>query len=119
MQPDVKEQRITGGQVRVGGFYTVDLGELEKGFGLVPMQVSPGSVSAEYDRNGIWSVDSRNNCLVRQKNPGKDTVGDVRIRYKVLDTFSGSGAFATVCGVPKGNMITRWNSVSGVALKGS
>mmetsp|Transcript_11672 Transcript_11672/g.15839 ORF Transcript_11672/g.15839 Transcript_11672/m.15839 type:complete len:92 (+) Transcript_11672:1048-1323(+) len=81
-----------------------------------------GGPSAEFDRDGIWSVDSRNNCLVRQRNPGKDTVGDIRIRYRVLNQFeqAASGAIsATVCGVPRGNQIQKWGSLNGVVIKGT
>lgn len=102
---------ISGGQVRVGGFYTVGLHYLETAFGLTQLRDlrMQGGPTAEFDRNGIWQVDSVNNCLVRQRNPGKTTVGDIRVRYKVLQDFSrvGSGQVtATVCGVPQGNTIT-------------
>jgi len=38
MRPNISNERITGGQVRVGNFYSVAVSELEKAFGLVDLK---------------------------------------------------------------------------------
>lgn len=76
---------------------------------------------AEFSRNGIWSIDSKNNCLVRQRNPGKDTVGDVRIKYRVIEQFQNIGRsdiWATVCGIPNGERISQWDRVKNSIMAG-
>ena len=84
----MNSERFNSSNVRVGNFYSVDKHDLEMAFGtsVATREILHGSPAmAQFDRNGIWQIDSRNNCLVRQKNPGKDTVGDVRIKYRVID----------------------------------
>ena len=116
----MRDETIHGGQVRVGNFYTVRLGDLERAFGRTQLR-SLNAPSAAWDRNGVWAVDSRNGCLVRQRNPGKDTVGDIRIKYEVLQEFDrGSGSvYASVCGVPGGNAIHPWSALSCSVQKGA
>ena len=115
---------LTGGScVRVGPYYTVDVHEIEKGFGLTKLTnlFKHGRISTEQDRNGIWQHDSGNSRLVRQRNPGKDTIGDIRVTYRVLNQFDGIGSrevTATVCGVPQGNRITNWGPLSGSVMAG-
>ena len=122
--PDVHDETIHGGQVRVGNFYTVGLSDLERAFGrtqLRDLRQPGGAPSAEWDRNGVWAVDSRNGCLVRQRNPGKDTVGDIRIKYEVLQDFDRAhtgGVYVSVCGVPGGNSIHPWRILSCSVQKG-
>ena len=48
---------ISGGScVRVGPYYSVDVHEAEKGFGLTKLRdlFKHGPISAEFDKNGIW-----------------------------------------------------------------
>ncbi len=40
---------------------------------------------ARVDPDGIWSYDETNHSLIRQKVPGEDTVGDLRVSYEVLN----------------------------------
>ena len=39
------------------------------------------------DPNGTWSFDAEDKVIRREKVPGKDTPGDLRVAYKVLDAF--------------------------------
>ena len=72
--------------MRVGDYYSVNLHDLEKAFGTTKLDMAKNAnISAEFDRNGIWEKDSQNNRLVRRKNPGRDTIGDIRVSYRVLN----------------------------------
>ena len=76
--------------MRVGDFYSVNLHDLEKAFGTTQLtdMSKHAKISAAFDRNGIWEKDSHSNRLVRRKNPGRDTIGDIRVSYRVLNQFS-------------------------------
>ena len=76
--------------MHVGDFYSVNLHDLENAFGTTKLteMAKHAKISAEFDRNGIWEKDSQNNRLVRRKNPGRDTIGDIRVSYRVLNQFS-------------------------------
>ena len=68
VRPDLNSEVLaTGANVRVGSYYSVDVNELEKGFGLTKLKnmFKHAPISTEFDKNGIWSHDSSNSCLVR------------------------------------------------------
>ena len=99
------------------------MNEVEKAFGLTKLNnmFKHAPLTSECDKNGIWSHDSRNGCLVRQRNPGKDTVGDLRVSYRVLREFEGIGSrevWASVCGIPTGNRMTTWGPLKGSLMPG-
>ena len=102
----------------------MDLNDLKDAFGLRKLQdiFAHGQLSAEFDKSGIWAVDSKNHCIVRQRNPGKDTVGDVRVSYQVLNQFEmvrSGHVQASVCGVPQGNRIVRWPKLTSSVMSGT
>ena len=43
---------------------------------------------APTDEDGMWSFDHFTSMIKRQREPGKDTPGDLRISYKVSNCFS-------------------------------
>ena len=124
MRPDVQAEIFTESNVRVGDFYSVDIHDLSSAFGTVvaTKELIEGTPAmAEFNRNGIWAIDRACNCLVRQRNPGKDTVGDVRIKYRVLNQFNNIGrsdVWATVCGIPNGERISKWDRLNNSIMAG-
>ena len=42
-----------------------------------------GPLTAQPDPMGKWGYDRQNNCIVRMKEPGKTTIGDIRIKYYI------------------------------------
>ena len=115
VRPNVHSERIGGGQIRVGD-YQVNQGDIESAFGLRKLTdlFKHGQCNVANDREGIWQHDSRNSCLVRQRNPGRDTVGDVKVSYRVINL----GPRATVLGIPNGNRLDRWSSLSTSVMAG-
>lgn len=125
MRPDVHSEVFQGGsQVRVGSYYSVAINELEKGFGLTKLTDLDKHCrpSAEFSRHGIWQSDGVESRMIRQRNPGKDTIGDLRVSYRVLTGFDQIGkreVTASVCGIPNGNKITNWHRLTGSVCPGS
>ena len=121
--PDIQEERLANSAVRVGMYYSVNVESLIQGFGTTRLinLFKHGTVTAEFDRNGIWAYDSKNGHLTREKNPGKSTVGDVRVSYRVIKGFEDIGTkevWASVCGIPHGNQITSWSNVKQLVMPG-
>lgn len=57
VHPDVSSECFQGGQVRVGTYYSVDLNAVKNAFGLHQLTnlFQHGKLTAEFDKNGIWS----------------------------------------------------------------
>lgn len=47
------------------------------------MYIGSDKISALVDSKGIWMYDKNENCFVRQRNPGQDTIGDIRVTYLI------------------------------------
>ena len=120
---DIKKELFANSSVRVGIQYSVSVHEFIKGFGTTRLTdlYKHAPVTAEFDRSGIWAYDSKNGYLIREKNPGKTTVGDVRVSYRVLKGFNeihSKEIWASVCGVPDKNQIVQWNPLKQVVMPG-
>ena len=121
--PEVQSERIANKSVRVGLYYNISVDDLVQGLGTtrIDNMFKHAPVTAEFDRNGIWAHDSKNGYLVRQRNPGKSTVGDLRVSYSVVkgfDAYGKSDIWVSVCGVPNGGEIRPWSSVSKMIMPG-
>ena len=40
-----------------------------------------GPLQAQKDPQGVWGYDRQSNAIVRMKNPGQTSIGDIRVRY--------------------------------------
>ena len=85
-KPSLKGRTFGCNQVRVGP-YSAQLGDLAlalnwKKFTELFKYEDP---VARVDPDGIWSYQESSNSLIRQKVPGKDTVGDLIVEYLVLN----------------------------------
>lgn len=84
--PSVKSKTFECNLARVGP-YSVHLRDLETALGWKQFTdlFKYEDPVARVDDDGIWSYEESTHSLIRQKVPGKDTVGDLKVTYWVLD----------------------------------
>jgi len=59
-----------------------------------------GPLTAQPDPNGVWGYDRQQNAIVRMREPGKTTIGDIRVRYFITsNSMETSGTNIQLCGV--------------------
>ena len=62
---------------------------------------------------GVWTYDGTQSMLRRQKIMGQDTIGDLRVTYKVPQSLSDTQA--SILGTVKGGKVTKINELRSCA----
>ena len=90
IKPDFKDQKFSAKQVFLGPL-PFDIQDVEWQLSLLQVKFKPIFTDRIFtppeDPRGIWSFDAEDQVIRREKVPGKDTPGDLRISYKVLQSF--------------------------------
>ena len=51
------------------------------GFEQMSNMFAHGQLQVQHDLMGVWGFDRQSNAIVRMQNPGKTTIGDIRVKY--------------------------------------
>ena len=117
---DVKSRDFICSSARVGP-YKVDAYELIRALGWKPYPdlFKYEDPVARVDPDGIWSFDEKSSSLIRQKVPGEDTIGDLKVSYEVLDAdFDDKREVQmSACGVGKGDKLVRFEELKAVVCE--
>ena len=63
-----------------------------------------GPLQAKEDPQGVWGYDRQSNAIVRMKNPGKSTIGDIRVKYYVpSNTLEHNSSVYHMAGIKAGS----------------
>lgn len=105
--PDVHNQTFGHDSViKVGEFYSVNKDEVKKSFGTTTLQ-NPFTHALQAalpkpDKQGFWSYTKGSSYIERKKRKDKDSAGDLRVHYLVMNHFNRldrEQVQMTVCGV--------------------
>ena len=100
IDPNLKSQDFGAPKINLDNSDNVliNMNELKRDliYPLTGILYQSSSISALVDSQGIWKYDQKEDFFVRQRNPGQDTIGDIRVRYFRINPEKGLDV--TLCG---------------------
>jgi len=104
------------------GPYKIEISELEHAFGwkVFTSLFKYDEPIARIDSDGIWSYEESTHCLIRQKVPGEDNIGDLKVTWFVLNADfddTKKEVQMSACGVAKDDRLERFEELTRTACE--
>ena len=99
------------------GPYKVEIAELEQVFGwkVFTQLFKYDDPVARVDPDGIWSYEESTSSFIRQKVPGQDSIGDLKVNWFVLNADfddSKKEVEMSACGVARNDRLQRFEELT-------